>query len=203
MGLLCSFEGIDGAGKSTQAKLLNDHLVKLGYNTLLTREPGGSPVADKIREVIINNKMDELTEYFLFCASRNEHLINTIIPALDQGKIVICDRYIDSTRVYQPNYEIFIQKNKAVSRYNYTDNCIQPYFTFIIDIPAEFAMERSKNRGNTNEFDNRGLEFFINARNKYIDIYNKNVEGIFLINGYQDEKDVHLDILQILSMYKL
>jgi len=103
-GLFISFEGIDGSGKSTQARLLADHLKGLGHEVVLTREPGGSPGAEEIRALVLEGEPDRWsaeTEILLFTAARRDHLEKTIAPAIAAGKIVICDRFADSTRVYQ------------------------------------------------------------------------------------------------------
>jgi len=103
-GLFISFEGIDGSGKSTQTKLLRDHLVAAGHEVVLTREPGGSPGAEEIRALVLQGDPDRWsaeTEILLFTAARRDHLERTIRPALAAGKVVICDRFADSTRMYQ------------------------------------------------------------------------------------------------------
>lgn len=189
--LICA-EGIDGSGKSTQCKRLYESL-KENHDVIITREPGGSPIADKIREVIINNKMDELTEYLLFSAARNEHMINTIIPALEKNKIVICDRFIDSTWVYQPNIpnNLRCEVDDEVTQKGYFSD-----ITFILDIPTELAMERSKSRGNMNEFDNRSLDFFKNARNAYLNRAEGN-ESYHVINADRQQEEIAKEILDI------
>ena len=103
-GLFVSFEGIDGSGKSTQTKLLRDHLMAAGHEVVLTREPGGSPGAEEIRALVLQGDPDRWsaeTEILLFTAARRDHLERTIRPALAAGKVVICDRFADSTRMYQ------------------------------------------------------------------------------------------------------
>ena len=103
-GLFVTFEGIDGSGKSTQARLLADHLAAQGHDVVLTREPGGSPGAEEIRALVLQGDPDRWsaqTEILLFTAARRDHLERTIRPALEAGKIVICDRFADSTRMYQ------------------------------------------------------------------------------------------------------
>ncbi|MGA0430244.1 MAG: dTMP kinase, partial [Paracoccaceae bacterium] len=104
LGHFISFEGIDGSGKSTQAKVLTKTLEDLGHNVVLTREPGGSIGAEEIRRLVLQGDPDRWSaesEILLFTAARRDHLEKTILPALDAGKIVICDRFADSTRMYQ------------------------------------------------------------------------------------------------------
>jgi len=192
MSFVC-LDGIDGGGKSTQAKLLYEYLIKDGFDCISTREPGGSPIADKIREVIINNKMDEVTEYLLFSAARREHMLTTIKPALEEGITVICDRFVDSSWVYQPNIPFNLREK--VDREVTFD--IMPDIVFILDIPAEIAMERSKARGKMNEFDNRSWEFFNNARNKYLQIAYQ-FDNYFIIDANRSMEEIQKEILDIM-----
>ncbi len=102
-GKFITFEGCEGVGKSTQLQLLTDYLVKTGVDYLLTREPGGTPVSEKIREILLDKtlEMDAVTEAYLFASARAEHIKRVIIPALSEGKLVICDRFMDSSIAYQ------------------------------------------------------------------------------------------------------
>lgn len=103
-GLFITFEGPDGSGKTTQIECLKTYLAERGYQAVLTREPGGTPIGEKIREIILdknNVEMDDMTEAFLYAASRAQHVAEVILPALNEGKTVICDRFMDSSIVYQ------------------------------------------------------------------------------------------------------
>lgn len=189
-------DGLDGAGKSTQAKMLHKALEQDGIKTILTREPGGTKVANLIREILINEKMDELTEYLLFSASRRDHIVNLINPALKRGETVICDRFIDSSWAYQPNINFNTRKNVDVDVSDTEDNYINPDIVFILDISPELAMERLNSRGNKNEFDKRSLDFFRNARTEYLDrvLYQTHY---FLIDASRSEEIIHQEILDI------
>ncbi|MBB6261599.1 dTMP kinase [Paenochrobactrum gallinarii] len=150
-GLFITFEGGEGAGKSTQIALLADYLKNAGFDPLITREPGGSSGAEAVRHVILSGaaeKYGAAMEAVLFAAARNDHIEQLIRPALDEGRIVLCDRFIDSSRAYQGvtgNLDaVFMANLERVSI-----DGVKPDMTFILDIPAEKGMARAvKRRGN-------------------------------------------------------
>jgi len=151
-GRFITFEGGEGAGKSNHAKLLAGRLEPLGIPVVLTREPGGSPGAEVIRHVLLSGVAKPLgarTEALLFAAARDDHVRNTIAPALAAGKWVICDRFIDSTRVYQGSLGQLDPKFiRALERV--TVGSLRPDLTFILDVPAEVGLARAgKRRGAT------------------------------------------------------
>jgi len=149
-GRLITFEGGEGTGKSTHSTLLADRLKAAGTSVLLTREPGGSPGAEVIRHVLLSGVAKPLgteAEALLFAAARGDHVRNTIEPALAQGVWVVCDRFLDSTRVYQGSLghldPVFI---RALERVTIGD--LKPDLTFVLDVPAEIGLARaSKRRG--------------------------------------------------------
>ncbi len=146
-GLFITFEGVDGAGKSTQARILQQNLHDKGYKTLLTREPGGPVGGERIRQLLIEKsefKWSALTEVLLFFAARNDHVEKMIRPALSEGRIVICDRFTDSTRIYQgrasaDHAAIIDSLQKHVIR-------LDPDLTFILAIDSEEAIARTQER---------------------------------------------------------
>lgn len=148
-----TFEGGEGSGKSTQARILADKLRAHGHDVILTREPGGSPVAEKIRALILDDPPQEpIAELLLFAAARAEHLAATIVPALASGQWVICDRFMDSTRVYQgglwnvdPTLIGLLEKHTVEPHV--------PALTLILDLPVEIAMKRASERGNLSRYD--------------------------------------------------
>lgn len=147
-GLFVSFEGIDGSGKSTQARLLFDHLQSLGHDAVLTREPGGSPGAEQIRALLVNGDVDRWspeTEMLLFTAARRDHLERTILPALAGGRIVICDRFADSTRMYQG-----LRGDDLRAQVDALHDLMigqEPDLTILIDIDAGDGLARAVARG--------------------------------------------------------
>ena len=159
-GHFFSFEGIDGSGKSTQAKVLADSLRANGHAVNLTREPGGSPGAEEIRRLVLEGdpgRWSAETEILLFTAARRDHLERTILPALERGEIVITDRFADSTRMYQ-----------GISRGDLAETVdalhqlmigIEPDLTFLIDIDPEVGLARAQARAGTEmRFEDMGLE---------------------------------------------
>lgn len=144
-GLLITFEGGEGAGKSTQIPLLADHLKKRGFDVVVTREPGGSPGAEAVRHVILSGAAEAYgpaMEALLFAAARSDHIDQKIRPALDAGQIVLCDRFIDSSRVYQGiSGNLDQQFMQSVERITVAGTL--PDLTFILDIPAEKGLARA------------------------------------------------------------
>lgn len=146
-GKFITFEGVDGAGKSTQVKLLYQNLEKYGFDCVVTREPGGSPGSETLRKILVEkNKYDwsNLSELLLFFAARKDHVEKTILPALNEGKIVICDRFTDSTRVYQSQRKEELKELiEALQR-----DIIQldPDLTFILSINPQKSLQRTNSR---------------------------------------------------------
>lgn len=145
-GKFFTIEGVDGSGKSTQLHLLESHFMKLGYDVILTREPGGTPVGEKIREILLDSNhgaMTSETEILLYAAARAQHLKEKILPAVAQGKIVLCDRFIDSSVAYQGyGREYGAQLVLEINRF--ATKGIEPDLTFFLDLPPQKGMERKK-----------------------------------------------------------
>lgn len=181
--LFVSFEGSDGSGKSTVAKLVYEKLLAKGYKVYLTREPGGSPLAEKIRDVIINNGMSVTTELLLFYAARQDHWEKTILPKLLDECIVITDRHIDSTTVYQGYICGKYEEMTAISRYVYTG--ARPDKTFIIDVDLNTIETRLANREKSDRFDKLGQSFHSKVKNNFLYLahQNENIYEIIDNNG--------------------
>ena len=148
-GVLITFEGGEGAGKSTQLKLLKRFLDDTSIDLIVTREPGGVPSAENIRDLLVNgqtDKWDSLTETLLHFAARQEHVSKLIEPALKAGKWVLCDRFADSTTAYQ-GFAQNIDLDLISNLYNLIIGDLQPNLTIILDLPAEVGLERAKERG--------------------------------------------------------
>lgn len=163
-------EGVDGAGKSEQISRVYSYFASLGFDVEITREPGGTPAAEAIRNVLLDDSFEETihseTEMLLFLASRNQHYKNKIKENLQKGKIVICDRYEPSTYVYQ-----CMNDNSLFSSYNALKEAIgfkcEPDLTFVLDIPYEAYEERMISRGKRNRLDPSGKDDFDKIRNRY------------------------------------
>lgn len=200
-----SIEGCDGSGKSTQTKLLADFLKEQGKDVLTTREPGGSPGADEIRSLLLTgsvNKWDKITEIFLFSASRREHLIKTIFPALQQGKIVLTDRFFDSTLAYQgygygydENIVDLVQKT-----YKIIAGDFKPDLTIILDIDSKLGLSRSLSRkGNTEtRFEDMALAFHQNVRVGFLKIARQNPQRCVVVDASPSIETVQQEIQRII-----
>ena len=169
-GLFLTVEGIDGAGKSTQARRLASHLRGLGRMVVETREPGGTPGAERIRHLLVEGEPDAWsaeTEVLLFTAARRDHVERLILPALDRGEIVICDRFADSTRAYQGTGPLR-QEVDALHRRMIR---IEPHRTLVYDMDPALALARTGSRGGGEDrFEKRGLAFQQGLRSAFLGI---------------------------------
>lgn len=166
--MLITFEGIEGSGKSTQSKKLVRHLRCQGYKVIQTREPGGTPIGKSIRQMILDPGQilrHPSAELLLFTVDRLEHIEQLVKPALKEGKIVVCDRYIDSTYAYQHG-----GRGHALSEINQlvgmTD--LVPDLTFLLDVPVETGIQRAKSRAALDRFEQEALPFHERVRQEYL-----------------------------------
>ncbi|AML51685.1 dTMP kinase [Falsihalocynthiibacter arcticus] len=196
-GLFISFEGIDGSGKSTQIKLLSDALRADGYDVVLTREPGGSKGAEEIRSLVLEGDPDRWSaesEILLFTAARRDHLEKTIFPAIEAGKIVLCDRFADSTRMYQG-----ISRGDLRAVVDQLHSLMigrEPDLTFIIDMDPKTGLSRAKSRQTTEErFEDFGEDLQSKMRAGFLKLAQEFPTRCQLIDGNRDMKNVAADIL--------
>lgn len=200
-GLFVSFEGIDGSGKSTQARVLADRLTAIGRKVILTREPGGSPGGEEIRALVLQGDPDRWsaeTELLLFTASRRDHLERTIQPALDAGKIVICDRFADSTRMYQ-----------GLSRGNLREKVdalhdlmigIEPDLTILIDMDPATGLGRAKSRNTVEErFEDFGQGLQDKMRAGFLSLAEEFPDRFRVIDGARAPEAVAEDVWAAVS----
>ena len=200
-GYFISFEGIDGSGKSTQIQKLARFLETLGFSVIITREPGGSVGGEEIRNLLLQGNVDRWsaeTEILLFTAARRDHLERIILPAMEDDKIVICDRFTDSTRMYQgmrgPNLRnlVDILNEKII-------NC-DPDLTIVIDIDPQISLKRAKSRETVEErFEDFGVEMQLNMRNGFIELAKEFSNRIEVVNGQQSVDDLAKDICSIVK----
>ncbi len=207
--LFITFEGIEGSGKSYQSLKLYKNLIKKKFSVLLTREPGGTKGAEKIRKVILDDyfhrnlkeKFNKYTDTLLYLAARNEHVINKIRPALLKKKIVICDRFVDSTTAYQV-YGKKIEKNLINTIHKYILNKIEPDLTFVLKANISTAMERIKKRKTKNRYDKFSKNFYLNVQKAFIKIANKNKKRyIVLDNSENTPKTEKIILKKFLNVY--
>ena len=203
-GKFITFEGGEGTGKSTQAKLLSDRLKVLGVGVKLTREPGGSPGAEVIRHVLLSGAAKPLgpeAEAMLFAAAREDHLEYTIRPALARGTWVICDRFADSTRVYQGVLgQVDARLIRRLEKITVGDT--KPDLTFILDVPAETGLERaSARRGDaaSDRFESETLAFHEKLREAYRQIAASEPDRCLLIDSSEPREKVSDQIWSVVS----
>ncbi|SMX43852.1 dTMP kinase [Maliponia aquimaris] len=194
-GLFVSFEGIDGSGKSTQARRLHDHLRGSGHAAVLTREPGGSPGAEEIRALVLQGEPDRWsaeTELLLFTAARRDHLERVILPALQAGQIVICDRFADSTRMYQGRGGL----RAKVDALHALMIGIEPDLTLLVDMPAEAGLSRAKARATAEErFEDFGLGLQQKMRAGFLALAAEYPARFRVVDGNRDVDIVAEEIL--------
>ena len=187
-GKFITFEGGEGSGKSTHASALAERLKTLAIECVLTREPGGSPGAEIIRHIILSGIAKPLgaeTETILFAAARDDHVRMTIEPALDAGKWVICDRFIDSTRVYQGALgKVDMKLIRGLERV--TVGAAMPDLTFVLDVPANIGLARAKTRRGTavaDRFESEAIEFHEDLRRAFLVLAEREPKRIVVIDG--------------------
>jgi len=197
-----TFEGIDGSGKSTQARLLLDHMNNSGVETILVREPGGTNISESIREILLHNsssQMGDRTESLLMTASRAQLTQEVIIPNIDQGKFVIADRYSDSTLAYQGggrnlDIEWLIELN------NYATFTLLPDITFFVDIRPEEALRRQDS--DKDRIEGEGIEFQTRVRKTYQILAERFNDRYVIIDGYAEKGDIHQKVLNEMKRRK-
>ena len=201
--LFITFEGIEGSGKSYQTKKLFKKIKKLGFKTILTREPGGTRSAEKIRDVILDDyfhpdskeKFNKYTDTLLYLAARNEHVVNKIRPAIFRKKNVICDRFIDSTFAYQV-YGKGVDKNLVDVVHKNILGSIKPDLTFILKVKISKALQRLKKRTKKNRYDKFSRGFYIKVQNAFIKIAKKNKTRYFIVDNSSDSHKTEKIILK-------
>jgi len=195
--IFITFEGIEGSGKSYQAKRLYNNLKKNKISSILTREPGGTKSAEIIREIILKDyfysgskeKFDKYTDTLLYLAARNEHLVNKIKPAIKMKKIIICDRFIDSTIAYQV-YGKGINKKFIYSIHKTILNGIKPDLTFVLTANIKKAMKRLKKRRFKNRYDKFSSNFYNKVQKAFIKISKSNKRKYIVIDNSNDTPQV-------------
>jgi dTMP kinase len=200
-GKFISFEGIDGCGKTTQIKFLEEYLLKQGYNILVLREPGGTKVGEKVRDILLdkNNFISPVTEMLLYASSRAQLVEEKILPAIEKGQIVILDRFVDSSYVYQGYARgLGIEKVKLVNEI--ATMGILPDVTIYIDITPEEAMKRRGKR-EADRLEKESWEFHKKVREGYIKLVKEFPKRFVFIDGMQELMKVHQDIIDVVKKY--
>lgn len=201
-GLFLVFEGIDGSGKTSQLKRTKEYLSHKGYDVVTTREPGGTPISEKIRGLLLdpeNKAMDDRCELLLYGASRAQHLAEVILPALESGKAVLCDRFSLSTAAYQ-GYGRGIDLSVLEAVHSVAANGVKPDLTLVIDVPVEVSAERvAVSRGEPKDrLEQEKSDFFCRVRDGFLAEAEKD-DAVVVINGVQSEEAVFADIVAALE----
>lgn len=207
-GMFITFEGIEGSGKTTQIKLLAESFENKGEKVVLTREPGGTDIGDKIRAILLdpaNCRMTELTELFLYAAARNQHINEVIRPAIDEGRIVLCDRYADATEAYQGAARKIDSKIIEEIRLIATDG-LKPDLTILLDLSAEEGLLRARSRNERHSleakegrFEAEESLFHERVREGYLAIARKEPGRVKVVNASRHNSLIHQEILAIVQ----
>ncbi|MBL7648617.1 MAG: dTMP kinase [Candidatus Hydrogenedentes bacterium] len=195
-GCFITFEGVEGCGKSTQIALLWEYLTEAGYDVIVTREPGGTPIAEAIRGVLLNpdhENMGPAVELLLYAAARAQHVFEKIAPALAAGQIVLCDRFADSTTAYQGagrglHAELLHTLNEIAT------GGVWPDCTLLIDVPVTVGLERARSRGRKDRIEQESIDFHERVRQGFLSLAASDHDRIHLIPGEASVDEVHQTI---------
>ena len=196
MGVFLTMEGPDGAGKSTQIELLRDYLSRKGYDIIVCREPGGTKISEAIRQVILNKdftEMSHMTELLLYTAARAQLMEEVIRPALKEGKVVICDRFVESSAVYQGIARgMGIELVYEINQYAIGDTL--PDLTIMIDLDAKTGISRKKEQTELDRMEREALDFHEKVVKGYREIAALHPERIYKVDGHQTIEEIHKKI---------
>lgn len=198
--LFITFEGVDGCGKSTQMELLSKYLEENNYEVVITREPGAKGLGEKLREILLNydGEVSDRAESFLFLADRAQNIDTIVNPAVNSGKIVLCDRHTDSTVAYQ-GYGRGLDINTINYLNSLATNGKKPDLTFVFDIDTETSMKRVGK--NQDRMESAGIEFQNRVRKGYIELSKIEPERVKIIDASKSIKEIHEKVLEIIKKY--
>jgi dTMP kinase len=206
-GLLITLEGIEGSGKTTQASRLRDALLNARIPVQLTREPGGSPLAERVRDLILHSGEEPMApgaELLLFLAARAQHVARTVRPALERGEVVVCDRFTDATLAYQGGGRT-IPESILTTLNDWATEGIRPARTYLLDVPVDLGLQRASRRtGNRpDRLEKESRAFFEAVRARYLDLARREPERIVVLRGTDPEDtlahQIWADVKRILS----
>lgn len=198
LSLFITFEGVEGSGKTTQIRRLKRYLTRKGFACKITREPGGPPISEKIRKILLdpqNRKLTPISEFLLYEASRAQHVDEVIKPLLKKGTIVLCDRFNDATLAYQ-GYGRKIDHNLIRKLNRLASQGIKPDLTFLLDCPSEIGLKRAlqRNRASRNEkegrFEREKIPFHHRVRRGYLEIAKREPQRVKVIDTRMGEEKV-------------
>lgn len=197
-GLFITFEGADGCGKTTQIKLAAEYLKNKGYDVILTREPGAKGLGEQLREILLNYDgiVSDRCESFLFLADRAQHIDTIVVPAVDAGKIVLCDRHIDSTVAYQGYGRG--QDIEQINKLNMiATNNRKPDLTIVFDIDVETSMSRVGNE--KDRMESSGTEFFNKVRHGYLEIAKQEPQRVRVLDSAKSIEEIHESVIKLIN----
>lgn len=197
-GIFITFEGADGCGKTTQIEVIKKYLDENNIENVLTREPGGSDLGLELRKILLHydKPVSNIAELFLYLADRAQHTEYTIKPLLDEKKVVLCDRYIDSTVAYQ-GYARKGDINKIIKLNDLVTNSLKPDLTIVFDIDSNVAQSRLK--GEKDRLEKEGLEFHKALRQGYLELAKNNPERIKVINADDTIENIHKKCIELIK----
>lgn len=201
MGLFITFEGPDGSGKTTLTTRLADYLTNNNKKVLLTREPGGIGISEKIREIIldpVNDKMDDRTEALLYAASRRQHLVEKVLPAVNEGKIVLCDRFVDSSLAYQ-GYARGIGIEEVLNINLFAIDNHMPDLTIFIDVDPMIGLSRVGTRGVKDRLELAGNDFHNRVYEGYKKVISMYPDRIKVIDGNRTIDEVFESVVEVIE----
>lgn len=198
-GLFITFEGPDGCGKTTQMKLLAEYFTKNGKEVVLTREPGGKGLGEKVREILLNydGEVSDRCESFLFLADRAQNVDIIVNPAVKQGKIVLCDRHIDSTVAYQ-GYGRGLDIERINMLNNLATNGKKPDLTFVFDVDVETSMKRVGKE--KDRMESAGVEFHNRVRQGYLELAKQEPQRIKVIDATKSIEEIHKKVVSLIVL---
>lgn len=197
-GLFITFEGPDGCGKTTQMKLLAEYFEKKGKEVVLTREPGGKGLGEKVREILLNydGEVSDRCESFLFLADRAQNIDIIVNPAVKEGKIVLCDRHIDSTVAYQ-GYGRGLNIDRINMLNNLATNGKKPDLTLVFDVDVETSMKRVGKE--KDRMESAGIDFHNRVRKGYLELAKQEPKRIKVLDATKSIEGIHKDVINILA----
>lgn len=200
-GLFITLEGIEGSGKSTQLAYVVEYLQKKNKDVVCTREPGGTMVGEKIRNILLDKNLPSMnieTELMLMCAARVEHVKSVIEPALNQGKYVVCDRFFDATYAYQ-GFGRGINIDRIDELREFSIGNLQPDMTLLLDVTLDVSVSRVDARGERDRFENEKLAFYEKIRSGYLEMAKKQPARVKIIDATKSISDVQSSIKQYID----
>lgn len=200
-GLLITLEGIEGVGKTCAVKFVKEYFDQLKIPNITSREPGGTPIAESIRQVLLqqyNEPMAPNTELLLMFASRAQHIANVILPALNSGKIVICDRFTDASYAYQGGGRgIDLARIEILE--NWVQGKLRPDLTILLDAPVQVAFERIKQRKNLDRIETEQAQFFERVRQTYLQHAQSHSNRYIIVDATQDLETVQTALKKVID----